>query len=233
MKYNKSTEFWIAAEKAGLLSVMHVFTKLKFRDNIHKPSKQDLDPFHDTKLNKAHFKEHPYSKHHDSTGAFIKRSELKKIAKEIKIPYNTLRGKLPRMEAIGLITRTETGWYLISMLRAAELIGANLKRLRLKAKTKQELKEKITLSIIKFTRKVQDNIRSEANGNEVGVMSLRTLAERMGVKSHNTANRRIVKLEKQGNVIVQRSALFKITKCDYFGHEIKICKYPCNIYYTT
>lgn len=221
--YTASNEFWYKSQKAGMFNLMFYFTRLKFRDNYQKPDKTEGNPFNDTKLNKEYFAklktENKLKNNHcDLTYGFIRRADLKKIAKRIRVPYNTLRTIIPKLESSGFIIRTHTGWRMISMNKAAALIGINLKRLRIKANTKQELKSILAYNIIKKTIHKKNKVLHQTNNNMSITLSCKKLSEKLGYKSATTGSYREKTLEKDKRLIVFRQQPFY----DY------IWKRPCN-----
>lgn len=130
----QTVNFWAEAQRKGYKDLMFYFIKLKYRNNKQpKLSKQELNPFNDTKLNKEFFEQQRaeekvrgYNRNYDRTGGFIKTSDLNKIGKQIKVPYHTLRTKLRRLVAHGFLIKTHTGYTMISMSKAAEIIGVEV-----------------------------------------------------------------------------------------------------------
>ena len=226
----QSVAFWTACQKSGILSVVRLWTNMKFRDNYHRPSKQDLNPCNDKTLNKAYFKEHPISKHHDNTHGFICKANLKNECKKAGVNYNTFRNNIPRMVAIGLLIPTFTGWRVVSMKTAGTIVGVEITRLRIKAKKLDELKSKVTLTVILKSVVVQDKIHAEKLENAESILSLRTIASRTGFKSPTTISKRIAKLECQGKFKVKRSDVIR-KRIDYWGNDE--FRYHCNSYRKT
>ena len=217
----------VACQDQGILAIIQLWGKMKYRDNSHKPTRQQKNPLGNTKLNKAFFKEHPFSKHHDKKHGFICKDNLRNECKYARVNYHTFKNNVNRMVDLGLLIPTFTGWRVVSIKTAGTIVGVEIDRLRIKAKTLEELKNKIALSVINKSIVIQDKIHSEKSANEVSILSLKTIAARTGYKSATTAKKRVAKLESIGKIKVGRDDRIMITH-DYFGNTIY--KYPCNSY---
>ena len=183
-----SEQYWVVAQRRGLFSIFVLHQKLKYRDNynpITKMSKEDKNPYNDKECNANFFSN--YNRHSDMTGGFIRKDSLRKIAKQIGYSYNTLRMKLPVMESLGLVIRCKTGWVMVSIIKVAKTLGIDLGRLRIKGKTKQEIKDKVARSVIKNVSKYQDRSSDRNNGSSLGtLLSCARLSKLTGHKSPST-----------------------------------------------
>ena len=239
--YEASQQFWTASTKAGLFTSMFYFVKLKFRNNYQKLSKFEKNPFNDNKANKEYFAklraDHKLKSNHcDKTGGFIHRDKLNEIAKQIHVPFNTLKTHIRKLESAGLIVRQSKGWKMISMSKAAIIVGVELKQLRIKANTKNELKEKLVYNLIKHTnlkmKKVEAKTSNKSSQPFSLTLSCMTIANRLGYKSAMTGVSREKLLEKKGRIIISRYKPEKVMlkkgaktiplDSDYFW------KRPCN-----
>ena len=208
--YEASDNLWIEAQKKDYFNQMFYFQKLKFRNNYNPLSRIERNPFNDTKANKEFLEQYKINIHADLSYGFIRKSELKQIAKQIKVPYNTLRSIMPRLETSKLIIKTFTGWNMISMEKAAKLLGIELKQLRVKAETQKELKLKLACNIIKrvkFKRNAKfkkDKITHETNSKMPVILSCKSLAKKLGYKSAMTGSQREQQLEKMHKLEIKR-----------------------------
>lgn len=211
----------------GMRTHFFYFTLLKYRDNKLVLSREDKNPFNDSKLNKEYLSK--INKHADLTGGFIKKSELKEIAKKISVPYNTLHKWIPKMVSKGLLIVCHTGWKMISMKKAALIVGINIEKLVVRGKTKDELKCNQATSVIKAIQGRQGIVRHKIMMGKVpDAISCGRLAGALGMKSKMSGWIVERMMEDSGRLIVTRD--FKLerknTGCEEKEFE---WKRPCNV----
>jgi len=232
--YQASVEFWRKANEMNMFNLMFYFSKLKYRDNYNPLTKQEKNPFNDTKLNKEYFAQLKAENklrntHCDRTGGFIHKSKLKLVAKKIKVPFNTLRGLLPKLEKAGLIIPKGKGWRMISMTDAAKMIGVELYQLRIKATTKKELKSKLAYNTIKSIQHKAAKLLHKTYNDMTVKVSCSELAKRLGYKSAMTGCNRERQLERVAKLIIKRLTTVKVVLVDSVNNETySYYKNPCN-----
>ncbi len=229
--YEASREYWSEANRQGKLTLYYIFCKLKYRNN-YNPINTRLNPFNDTELNKEYFNKlkKEINIHADLTGGFIKRSQLGIVAKQIGYSENTLRINLGKLKSLGLVKKTFTGWLLVSTKKSASLLGIELEKLRIRGDTKEDLKNKHTLSYIKTTVHKQKHykVMDEARRTIPGTLSCEVLSKRMGYRSAMTGSNRERKLEKEQRIIVSRKPLERKEKTNN-GFTYYVLERPCNV----
>jgi hypothetical protein len=234
-----SEHFWIEAQRQKKFSLMFYFVLLKYRDNFRKEicSREDMNPFNDTKKNKEYFASLPKKNTHiDNTCGFIRKSQLKQIAKRLHTPYHTLRTQMPKLEQGGFLIKKETGWYMISMSRASAKLGVTLQKLTIKASTKKELKEKLALLVLKRIKRKREKLTHKTISTMPLTVSNLTLAKKLGYKSANTAVKLQKKLEADKKIIIRRMTVVKTIKpekayCILKTYKDYNYKKPCNEIY--
>lgn len=226
--YESSDLFWTRVNEVGKLSIYFFFVKLKFRNNSRIPKdKQGRNPFNDTKLNKEYFDNlKSININADLTGGFVKETDLYDIAKQIGYSYSTTKSYLNKLVKENLATRTHTGWLLTSMKKAAENLGVDLKRLRLKANTKSELKQKHAYNTLRRIKFRKDRITHETGSSMPVIISCKTLSTKLGFKSSATGLKRERELESKNRLAIKRFPTQR-----KYGRSL-ICEYvfkkPCN-----
>ena len=229
--YEASEYFWATAQKLGIFALMQIFVNLKFRNNYNPYDFKDKtlsNPFNNTKLNKEFFSKIKKMIHSDKTGGFIKRSELQLISKKIGYSENTVRINLGKLTHLGFVRKTKSGWVMKSITKVAELIGIELKRLRIKGNTVTETKNKCFFSIVNTIIRKRDKVTHQPKSNVPATISCKYLAEKLGYLSATTASKFERLLERQHQLIIKRSALVKTVLVDSLNNEIVMYKRPCN-----
>lgn len=155
----------------------------------------------------------------DKNGGFIKRSQIKSIASELGINYNTFRKGIAKLINLGWLIPTETGYRLVGHRILFDTYGSDLgiKRLCIHAKTKKELNKQIGISLIKNNLKTQlfrayngktknwkKNRISNFLADDRFTMSVRKMSEYLGYKSPMSSTRLQKKLEADKLLKVER-----------------------------
>lgn len=225
--HKQSRKFWRFATQLGLRNYFYYFMLLKFRDNFRKLSKAEKNIHNDRKANEEYLS--TINIHADNTGGFISKYKLKITAKQINVPYHTLRKWIPKLVKKGLLIETYTGYKMISMTKAAAMVGIKLEKLVITGKTKDELKSNEIRSLVVAEKKRQEVLTHNKLDKKtmLGNISCKRIALAMGLKSATSGCRIEKIMERNGVLIIERGE--KLIRINTHEEECEfLWKRPCN-----
>jgi hypothetical protein len=203
---SKEIEFYATLRREGLLNLWVKLMKLKHR-NLTKKGK-------------------------DLTGGFIHIKNIKAIAKQIEIPYHTLRNHLMRMYQEGWLRKIKTGYRILSWTKITLLYNIEIKKLKIFAYTLKELTAKITEAFVPRHIKSQVYSQRKSQGlttqknlvtalvvEEEFSLSVRQVSKALGFKGAMSGSRKLKELETKGKVQIKRKSTYvcEIQDFHYFG----------------
>lgn len=193
MYYKVSTiEFYKRLRQAGVLTNFILFSNIKFRKIVER---QDLN------------------------GGFLKRSQIKSVACELGINYNTFRKGVSKLVSLGWLVETKTGYRLLGhrVLFKQYASDLEIKRLCIYAKSKKELVKQLGINLIQNNLKTQlyreyQGKTKNWNKNRISnfladdrfTMSVRKMGSYLGYKSPMSSVRLQKELELNGMLKVER-----------------------------
>ena len=227
--YSGSDLFWTRVNETKQFALYFAFCKIKFRNNKRKLSKQEKNPFNDSKLNKEYLSH--INKRADLTGGFIPLAELKQIAKQVGYTQKTLSVKLRELCRAGLIIKKHTGYVMISMIKAAAMLDVNLKRLKTWNNDRNVLKNKHALNVIKRVIYKKNKVTHGTHCSNAVTLSCKGLSSKLGYKSQMTGCKREKSLELKNQITISRHRPVKGTLVDSAESswwKRNLWKVPCN-----
>lgn len=216
MHYIVSTiEFYKRLRQAGVLTDFILFSNIKFRKIV------------DGK---------------DMSGGFLKKSQIKSIASELGINYNTFRKGISKLVSLKWLVPTETGYRLVGhhLLFEQYASDLNIKRLCIFAKSRKELVKQLGINLIKNNLKTQlyreyhgrtknwkKNCISNFLTDDRFTMSVRKMAGYLGYKSPMSSTRLQKELESDGLLKVKR----KVERICHASEYSFLLKYDDSLQY--
>jgi transposase len=205
---SKEIELYATLRREGLLNLWVKLMKLKHR-NLAKNGK-------------------------DLTGGFIHIKNIKAIAKQIEIPYHTLRNHLMRMYQEGWLRKIHTGYRVLSWKTIALLYNLEIKKLKIFAYTLKELTARITDAFVvrHIKSQVYKQRKSQGLSTQTNLvhalvvedeysLSVRQVSKGLGFKGAMSGSRRLKESEARGKVKVKRNSTF-VCELQDFGYYGKL-----------
>lgn len=205
-KFNyKSSEiaFYAVLRQQGMLNHWINFDKLKYRNVI---------------------------KGEDMSGGKVRIDQLKQIASQIGVNYNTLRQSIMVMYQEGWVYKTPNrkSYVLRNWKSIVSMYSKPIKRFRLKANNKQELTQKIALYFTDrtITQQVYKSRASQGLSTHKRILkalqkdseysvSVRDIANALGFKSATTGSKKLKELAKENFISIEKRDKYVCELNDY------------------